>query len=195
MPVELASDVLEERCHRLLDGLNYMCLELLERVLHSYQVLTVVVLFNNLFTESMVDASLKNIGVVRRINFPSRRSKRRSVLAEKLDMLLRYVSCLVNTLRTFDSSSRQLLGLVFDFGMESFQKWENGAFDIFLSLEVGVCETLRIGANVFEQASNSAQALIEMVPLFQGARHRLKIVNVAPPGIVSNPAEKAENSL
>lgn len=48
----------------------------------------------------MVDASLKDIRVIRRINLSTRASERGSVLAEKLNVFLRYVSRFLGTDRS-----------------------------------------------------------------------------------------------
>lgn len=68
---ELAPNVLEEGRHRLLDGLDYVSLELLKRILHSYEVFAIIVLFENLFTKSIVDTPLEDVGIIRCVNLPS----------------------------------------------------------------------------------------------------------------------------
>jgi hypothetical protein len=75
-----------------------MCLELLKRILYCNKIFAIIVLLQDLFAKTMVDASLEDIGVIRRINLSTRASERGSVLAKKLNMFLRYVSRFLDTI-------------------------------------------------------------------------------------------------
>lgn len=101
------------------------------------------------------------------------------MLTEKLKVFLGCISSFIDVFRAFGSSSRELLGFIFDFGMESFKEWKYGAFDALLSLKVSVRDGLSISPNVLEKARNAAQALIEMMPFLQGVRYGLRDVSVA----------------
>lgn len=77
-----------------------------EGFLDGEQVMTVVVLLKHLLMQSMRDASLKNVGVVGRIDLPARRGEGSRVLAKQLDMFLRSIPGLVNFFAPLDRSFR-----------------------------------------------------------------------------------------
>ena len=180
LAVELAPNVLQERCHRLLDGLNNVCLELLKRVLHRNKIFAVVVLFQYLFTETMIDSSLEYVRIIGRIDLTSRTCERSSMLAKKLNVFLGDVPSLVDALGTFHRTPRELFGLVLDLSVEAFQDREDGSLDVFLSLEMRVGDALRIGPDILEKASNSTQALVKVLALFQRMGYCLRALSAWP---------------
>lgn len=60
----LPANNLEKSRHGLLDCLDQVGFELLKRVLHREKVMTVVVLFNNLFVEAVVNTALDDVRIV-----------------------------------------------------------------------------------------------------------------------------------
>lgn len=96
-----------------------MCLELRERVLYRQEVTTIVVFLKNLLVQAIPDAPLENIRVVMGVNFASRARRIGSMLAEKLDMLLRDVSGFIDMFRIFGCTPREFFGFVLDLGMKS----------------------------------------------------------------------------
>lgn len=119
---------LHELAHTVLDGLNNVRFELSKAVLHTDQVLPVVVLFHDLLVQTEQDASLNHVRVVCGHHLSSMRIESCRVLAELLNVSLRACTRLVNSLATLSGALCELLGLVLDFGMEALEDGENGPF-------------------------------------------------------------------
>ena len=60
-----------------------------------------------------------------------------------------------------------------DFRVKPLKDWKDRAFDVLLSFEMGISNSLRVGSNVFEEPRDAPQALVEMLPLLQGMRDGL----------------------
>ena len=85
-------------------------------------------------------------------------------------MLLGSVAGLLDLLGSLLSTMSELLGLVLDLFMQSLEDGDNGALDALLGFGVGVDQGLSVGSHVLEKASDTAEALVEMVPLLKGVR-------------------------
>lgn len=143
LTIELATYDLEELVHGGLNSLQGMRLELLEGVLHGQDIVTLVILFGHLLVEAVVDASLQNVGIV--VTFDSVACSRiicGSVLAQQLDVLLRQVACLLNSLGSLDSTRGELLSLVLDLFVKTLQRGEHAAFQVLLGVIVHVHHAL-----------------------------------------------------
>lgn len=81
LTLTLTTNVLGKGRHGLLDGLYHMALELLERVLYGEQVMPVVVLLQDLLIQSVVHATLKDVGIVGRLDLSARRRESCGVLS------------------------------------------------------------------------------------------------------------------
>ena len=143
-------------------------------ILDGEQIMTVVVLLEHLLMQSMRDASLKDVGVVGRINLAAGRGEGSGVLAKQLDVFLRSIPGLVNFLAALDRPFRQLLVLVFDFGMQSLQDWQHGGFQILFRFQMGIGDALGIAPQILKKSCHSAQLLVEVMPFFEGRRNRLQ---------------------
>lgn len=86
--------------------------------------MTVVVLFNDLFVEAVVNTALDDVRIVRRIDPSTRAGETGGMLTEELDLLLGNVPSLVDNLRPFHRTARELFGLVLDLGMKTSQDRE-----------------------------------------------------------------------
>lgn len=94
--LNLAADVLNERRHSLLDDLNNVVLKRSKVLLDTDQVVAVVVLLQDLLVETVVDASLRDIWIIVRVNLAPRRLRSSALLAQKLNVLLSRVARLLD---------------------------------------------------------------------------------------------------
>jgi len=170
----LAAHVLEELVQGALDGLHDVRFELLEAVLDGYEVLAVVVFFEDLLVQAVVDAALEEIGVVRLVDFSGGRVKAGRVLAEHLDVPLSHVAGFINVFGGFACARLQFLGLVLDFGVEAREDGQDGPLEVLLRLEVHVRHALSITPNILEQPRHTTQLLCEMMSLLQWVANRLQ---------------------
>lgn len=136
LTLALAAHGLQERRHGLLEGLNDVGFELRERILHGQQIMAVVVLFQHLSIQAVSNASLDDIRVIRGVHFTPRGRNCGGVLSEKLNVLLRSVSRLVDLFRSFGGALLQFLGLVLDFRVQSIEDRENLTFKAFLGFKM-----------------------------------------------------------
>jgi hypothetical protein len=116
--------------------------ELRERVLHTNQVLAVVVLLLHLLVQTVVDSTLENVGVVGSFHVATVRVEDCGVLTKKLNVLLGVLASLVDSLTALAGSLCELLALVLDLGVQAVEDGENGAFQLLRSLVVLVGDTL-----------------------------------------------------
>lgn len=143
MTVELAAHVDDELLHSALDGLQDMGLELLEVVLHSDEVLAVVVLLDNLLVQAVGDTSTENVRVMGRVDLVMGRSVECGrVLSEELNVLLSDTASLVDSLSALCSAVVQFLRLGLDFLVKTLQGREHGALEVPLSVKVQVHHAL-----------------------------------------------------
>ncbi|KAI6753247.1 hypothetical protein HG531_005416 [Fusarium graminearum] len=149
--VGLTASQLGESLHSLLNDLNNMGLKGVEVVLNSDQVISVVVLGNNLAVETVQDTTVHDVRIIVAVKVTTGRVERRRVLAEQLNLLLSGVTGLL-----------YLLGSLFSTALED---GEDGAFDALFGLDVGVDKGLGVGAHVLKEASHAAEALVEVVTL------------------------------
>lgn len=166
--VSLATSKLCEGLHGLLDNLNDVSLEALEVVLNSNQVISVVVLGNDLAVQTVQDTAVDDIRVVVAVEMTPRRVERSRMLSKQLYLLLSGVASLVNFLCALLGAMGELLGLVLDLLMQAFENGEDRALDALFGFDVGVDEGLRVGAHVLEESGNAAQTLVEVVALLEG---------------------------
>jgi hypothetical protein len=127
----LVVDDLHELAQAMLKSLHYVRLELGKAVLHTDQVLSVVVLLHDLLVEPVFDTSLENVGIVGGHHLAAVGIVCCSMLTEKFNVLLRSAAGFVDSLATLSSPLCELLGLVLNFGMETFEDGEDGAFERF----------------------------------------------------------------
>jgi hypothetical protein len=138
----LGVDDLQELAHAMLDCLDDVGFELRERVLHTNQVLAVVVLLLHLLVQTVVDSALENVGVVGSLHVAAVRVEDCGVLTKKLNVLLGVLASLVDSLTALAGSLCELLALVLDLGVQAVEDGENGAFQLLRSLVVLVGDTL-----------------------------------------------------
>ena len=94
-------------------------------ILDGQQVMTIVVLLKHLLMQSMRNASLKNVGVIGRIDLAAGRGEGSGVLAKQLDVFLRSIPGLVNFFAPLGRPLGQLLVLILDLDMQSLQDWQH----------------------------------------------------------------------
>jgi hypothetical protein len=152
----------------LLNDLDDMSLKGMEVVLNSDQVISVVVLSDNLTVETVQDTTVHNVRIIVAVKMTSGRVERSRMLAEKLDLLLGGVAGLLNLLGSLFSTMSKFLGLVLDLLVQALKDGKDGALDALLGLDVGVDKGLGVGAHVLEEASNAAEALVEVVTFLEG---------------------------
>ena len=138
----LGVDDLQELAHAMLDCLDDVGFELRERVLHTNQVLAVVVLLLHLLVQTVVDSTLENVGVVGSFHVATVRVEDCGVLTKKLNVLLSVLASLVDSLTALAGSLCELLALVLDLGVQAVEDGEDGAFQLLRSLVVLVGDTL-----------------------------------------------------
>lgn len=100
-----------------LDGLQDMSLKLGKRVLDLEHVRAVVVFFNDLLVQAVVDTSLEDVGILLGSYGAAAAIESRCVGPEKFDVFLGLLACFVDELASFTSTLGQLLVLVLDLGM------------------------------------------------------------------------------
>ena len=142
MSVGLSSHELEELFKSLLYGLQNVCFELLELVLYGDKVLSIVVLFENLFVEAVTDTSLDQVRISVGIDTSTARVECRGVLTEELDMLLRFVAGFVDSFGALVGAAAQLLVLVFDLLMQTFKDGEDAPGQVFLGFQMEIGNAL-----------------------------------------------------
>jgi hypothetical protein len=120
----------------MLHGLDDVCLELREGVLHTNQVLSVVVLFQNLLAEAVVDAALKDIRIVGSLHGATVRVEGCSMLTQKLDVLLSVQASLVDSLTALAGALGEFLALVLNLGVKAIEDGEDSAFQLLCRLVV-----------------------------------------------------------
>lgn len=84
----LPATVLHKRSHSLLNNLHNVVFELCKVLLHGDQVLAVVVLLQDLFVQTIIDAALGDVGVFVGVNFVLGGFGGGGLGAEELDLLL-----------------------------------------------------------------------------------------------------------
>jgi hypothetical protein len=127
----LVVDDLHELAQAMLKSLHYVRLELGKTVLHTDQVLSVVVLLHDLLVEPVFDTSLQNVGIIGGHHLAAVGVVCCSVLTEKFNVLLCRAAGFVDSLATLSSPLGELLGLILNFGVETFEDGEDGAFEHF----------------------------------------------------------------
>lgn len=194
--VKLTAHVDDELLHSALDGLQDMSLELLEVVLHGDEVLTVVVLLDNLLVQAVGDTSTENVRIMGGVDLVMGRSVKCSrVLGEELNVLLSDATSLVDSLSTLCSAILQFLRLGLDFLVKTLQGRKHGTLEVPLRVQVQVHHTLEpavsrcrhcvcnweyylsVGADVLKPRRNAAGALGEMMTLPQRFVHSLHARN------------------
>lgn len=178
LAVELAAHECEKLLESALGGLDDVCFELLEIVLHCDDVLAVVVLLDDLFVQAVVDTPTQHVGIMRMLNLVSgRRIERCHLLGQQLDMLLGDTTSLVDGLGTLGGTALHLLSLGLDFLMQTLENGKHGALEVLLGVQVHIHNSLSVGPDVFEQTRDTAGALREMMSLFQGVVDRLSLTS------------------
>ena len=100
----LSANELVEGHHGLLNDFNDVGFKLREVVLDRNQIVAVIVLFKDLLIESVVDLSVDNVWIISCAHLSTTGSVVGGLLAEKFDVLLGSVSCLIDFLRALDGS-------------------------------------------------------------------------------------------
>lgn len=134
----LSSNELIEGSHGLLDDLNDVSLESSKVVLDRDGVIAVVVLLHDLLVQSVVDTTMDDIWIIAGLDLATCTAECSRMLTEKLDVLLRLISCLVDLLGRLSGPGLKLLRLVLDFLVQSFEDWKYGALEVLLRLGMGV---------------------------------------------------------
>lgn len=189
LAIQLAAHELEKRAHRLLDRLEDVRLEFLERVLHRDRILAVVVLLDNLLIQPVVDPPSQHVRVVRWLDLgASGRGLRCSILPEQLDVLLGGGPGLVDGLGAFGGARLHFLGFALDLFVQTLKGGKDAAFQILLRFEIQVRNSLRFSvlshpsswelvvkpaylgviAQTLKDARDTSEALVEMVAFAKG---------------------------
>ena len=145
-----------------------------EGILDGKQVMTVVVLLKYLLMQSVRDTSLKNVGVIGRIDLAARRGEGSCVLAKQLDVFLRSIPGLVNFFAPLGRPLGQLLVLVLDLDMQSFQDWQHRRLQILFGFQVRIRNALGVAPQILKKSCYSAQLLVEVMTFFERRGHRLQ---------------------
>jgi hypothetical protein len=145
-----------------------------EVVLNSDQVISVVVLSNDLAVEAMEDTAVHNVGIIVTVEVTSGGVERGRVLAEQLDLLLSGVTSLLDLLGSLLGTVGELLSLVLNFLVQTLEDGKDGALDALLGFDIGIDKGLGVGAHVLEETSNTAKALVEVVTFLQRVVDGLK---------------------
>ena len=140
----LVADNLVELTQTILDGGENVGLELSKAVLHSDNIVAVVVLLDDLLVQTVVDTALENVGVLVGVDLASSAVKGGCVLAELLDVLLRRLASLVDELAALASTLSELLGLVLNLGMEALEDGQDRALDCLCGFGMRVGDTLAL---------------------------------------------------
>jgi hypothetical protein len=101
------------------------------------------------------------------------------MLAEQLNLLLCGVASLIDLLSSLLGAVGELLGLMLDLLVQTFEDGKDGALYALFGLDVGVDEGLGVGSHILEEASNTAQALVEVVTLLEGVVDGLLSIELA----------------
>ena len=117
------------------------------------------------------------------------------MLAKQFDVFLCNTASLVDSLSSFASAGFELFSLALDFLVESFQDWEDLAFEVFVKFDVHVGCSLALSipmsrrralkkytypcvvAHHLEQSCNTFQALVEVMTFSQRVVDGLEIVS------------------
>ena len=134
----LTSNELVKKDHGLLHNLDYVGFEVYKVILYRNEVVLMVVLLNDLFVESVVDAPVNHIWVKVRLHPSASRIMTRSLLPEKLNVLLGCVTGLLDFLCALHSAGLEILCLGLDLLVQTVEDGENIGLDIPFGLEVGV---------------------------------------------------------
>ena len=126
----------------MLNRLNDMGFELREAVLHTNQILAIVVFLLDLLVQAVQDGAAEDIGIFGCGEFGTDGVEGGGVLAEEFDVFLGSCPCLINGFAALAGALGELFGFVFDFGVEAFEDGEDGGFELFLGFVVGVVEAL-----------------------------------------------------
>lgn len=161
----LAAAELVEGLHGLLQDLDDVGLKGLKVVLDGDEVVCVVVFGEDLVAQTVQDTAVNDIGVIAAIELAAGGIVRGSLLAEHLNVLLGCVAQLVNLLGARVGARVELLGLVLDFLVQALEDGQDGALEALFGLDVGVDHGLGVGAHVFKEAGNAAEALVKVVTL------------------------------
>lgn len=113
----LGGDDLQELAQALLHCLDDVCFELREGVLHTDQVLAIVVLLLDLLVQAVVDTALEDVWVIGGLEVAGVRVEDCSVLAEELNVLLCMGAGLVNRLAALSGALCQFLALILNLGV------------------------------------------------------------------------------
>lgn len=140
----LVADNLVELAQAILDGGEDVSLELGEAVLDSDDVVAVVVLLDDLLVQTVVNTTLKDVGVFVCADLATSASKSSCVLAKQLNVLLRCCASLVDSLASLASTLGELLGLVLDLGVETLEDAKNGTLEELCCLGVRVGDALML---------------------------------------------------
>lgn len=127
----------------MLEDFNDVLLESLEVALDRDQIVSVVVLLNDLLVEAMVDSTMNNVWVIGSIQLASCSAERCGLSTQELNVLLCGVAGLLDFLCALACAGRELFRLVLDFLVKTFEDWENGALEVLLGFEMRVYNTLR----------------------------------------------------
>jgi predicted membrane channel-forming protein YqfA (hemolysin III family) len=115
--VGLGTDDLHELAHAVLHLLDDVRFELRKGVLHTDQILSVVVFLLDLLVQAVVNTTLQDVWVIRGFQMAAVRVVGCSILAKKLNLLLSVCASFVNSLAALPSSFCKLLALVLDLGV------------------------------------------------------------------------------
>lgn len=172
--LSLVGHDLVELCQAVCECRENMRLELREAVLHREHVVAVVVLFLDLLVQTVVHLTLKDVWVITSFDAASSRVKRSRVLAQELNVLLRDIARLVNSFGALARALAEFLCLVLDLSVQALKDGEHRALQRLGGLRVAILNPLSVGSDVVKKPSNTTEALVEMVTLFQRTAHSLQ---------------------
>jgi len=144
LPIGLATHVLEECAHRLLDRLDDMRLEGLKVLLHRNKVVPAIVLLEDLAMKPVLDFFMDEIWVMVRLDLASRSVKRCGMLTKCLNVLLGVITCSGNTLGAFGCASGQLLVFVLDLSMKAGEDRKDRTIEVLCGFEMCVGNSLGV---------------------------------------------------
>jgi hypothetical protein len=137
----LAYDLIE-LAQPMLQRLQNMRLKLRKAVLHLNKILPVVVLLNDLLVHPVSDTALQDVWIIGRRDLAAGGIEGCGLLSQALNVPLGGLAGLIHRFAALASALGELLGLGLDFGVETLEDGEDGAFEDLGGLVVRVGDAL-----------------------------------------------------
>lgn len=107
-----------------------MGFELRKGILNGNQILSVVVLFQELFVEAMKNSALEDVGIVVSRHFASCRVETSGMLSEQLDVFLRDTACSLDGFGALACTICDFFRFVLDLGVQPFEDRQDRSSEV-----------------------------------------------------------------